>query len=108
MADNLPRPSTPGPWEAYGDDVLATYRGRIETLAMLDGDGTDDPVADAEAIAALPERIRRMDAVRAWCDDQIGQCDEARARGEIEMAHLVLRAAAARVQTLLDGEGSDA
>lgn len=140
MADNLPRPSTPGPWRVG----LPNFRCRVdhgkgsgghgtpacvyEFSGWLDwsvyvyqdrqypnqgaGDDDDGMVVgtwdyeeggvrheqDANAIAALPERIRRMDAVRALCEQQVE-------RGYVHEGDGRALDLACQIRALLDGEG---
>lgn len=109
MADNLPRPATPGPWGAVddynGDCGFACTPdgclGHPSGKRTLDGpEGHDGPIEfadeqDAAAIAALPERVRRMDAVRALCER------EASRGGPLDPCASLAR----EIRALLDGGG---
>lgn len=94
MADNLPRPATPGPWEAGPVTKGLDLRG---TVTAMDSERHVAYVAvharpvDGPAIAALPERIRRMDGIRRVAEDGLDYEPTACQQGYAAACRAVLR-----------------
>lgn len=115
-ADNLPRPATPGPWIVSTDDgdpsgevvsmnpAPGTHLFEVvQTPNTLALSAADPEKRNLHAIAALPERIRRMDAVRAYCEERTRVTREhgwlgGEREAWVEASHII---------ALLDGGGGE-
>ncbi len=69
----IPLPShTPGPWSVYGvGRMQRNIQSTDRTIAVVHGDLLDTP-HNARLIAAAPELLEALSAIRDFCDDPAG------------------------------------